>query len=269
VLFRSVIFLTENDFEILKGEIQMGKLDGKVAIITGSAQGMGAMHARKFVEEGAKVAITDLNFEGAQKLADELGENAIALKLDVSSEENWLEVVAKTEEAFGPINVLVNNAGIGIFKTLEELTVKDFELTFKVDELGVFLGMQKVLPSMKKAGVGSIVNISSVDGLVSAPTAIAYSASKHAVTGMTKGAATELGQYNIRVNSVHPGIIKTPMADQPDVEEYLKQLEQDIPLRRRAEVEEVSNLVVYLASDDSSYSTGAQFVVDGGMISDL
>jgi 3alpha(or 20beta)-hydroxysteroid dehydrogenase len=247
----------------------MGKLDGKVAIITGAAQGMGAMHVRKFVEEGAKVAITDLNFEGAQKLADELGKNVIALKLDVASEENWVEVVAKTEETFGPINVLVNNAGIGIFKTLEELTVKDFELTFKVDELGVFLGMQKVLPSMKKAGVGSIVNISSVDGLVSAPTAIAYSASKHAVTGMTKGAATELGQYNIRVNSVHPGIIKTPMADQPDVEEYLKQLEQDIPLRRRAEVEEVSNLVVYLASDDSSYSTGSQFVVDGGMISDL
>ena len=165
--------------------------------------------------------------------------------------------------------MLVNNAGIGIFKTLEELTVKDFELTFKVDELGVFLGMQKVLPSMKKAGVGSIVNISSVDGLVSAPTAIAYSASKHAVTGMTKGAAAELGQYNIRVNSVHPGIVKTPMADQPDVEAYLKQLEQDIPLRRRAEVEEISNLVIYLASDNSSYSTGSQFVVDGGMISDL
>lgn len=247
----------------------MDKLQGKVAIITGAAQGMGAMHARKFVEEGAKVVIADLNIEGAQQLADELGENALALRLDVTSEENWVEVVEKTEAAFGPINVLINNAGIGIFKPLEELTVKDFELTFRVDELGVFLGMQKTLPSMKRAGIGSIVNISSVDGLVSAPTAIAYSASKHAVTGMTKGAATELGQYNIRVNSVHPGIIKTPMADQPDVEEYLKQLEQDIPLRRRAEVAEVSNLVVYLASDDSSYSTGAQFVVDGGMISDL
>src|SRR5690606_37158523 len=149
------------------------------------------------------------------------------------------------------------------------LTVKDFELTYKVDELGVFLGMQKVLPSMKKAGVGSIVNISSVDSLVSAPTAIAYSASKHAVTVLTKVAATEFGLLLIRVKSVHPGIIKTPMADQPDVEEYLKQLEQDIPLRRRAEVEEGSNLVIYLASDDSSYSTGAQFVVYGGMISDL
>lgn len=247
----------------------MGKLTGKVAIITGAAQGMGESHVRKFVEEGAKVAITDINLEGAQKLADELGDSTIALQLDVSNEENWVEVVEKTEEAFGPVTVLVNNAGIGIFKTLEDLTVADFELTFKVDELGVFLGMQKVAPSMKKAGVGSIVNISSVDGLVSAPTAIAYSAAKHAVTGMTKGAATELGPHNIRVNSVHPGIIKTPMADQPEVEEYLKQLEQDIPLRRRADVEEVSNLVVYLASDDSSYSTGAQFVIDGGMISDL
>lgn len=115
-----------------------------------------------------------------------MGDNTIAHKLDVASEENWVEVVGKTEETFSPINVLVNNAGFGIFKTLEELTVKDFELKFKVDELGVFLGMQKVLPSMKKAGVGSIVNISSVDGLVSAPTSIAYSASKHAVIGMQK-----------------------------------------------------------------------------------
>ncbi|SDN72745.1 3alpha(or 20beta)-hydroxysteroid dehydrogenase [Psychrobacillus sp. OK028] len=246
------------------------KLQNKVAIITGAAQGMGAMHARKFVQEGAKVTISDVNLEAAQALADEIGEGAIALKLDVTKADNWAEVVAKTEEAFGaPVNVLVNNAGVGIFKPLEELTEADFRLTFEVDELGVFLGMKTVVPSMKKAGVGSIVNISSVDGLVSAPTAIAYSASKHAVTGMTKGAAAELGQFNIRVNSVHPGIIKTPMAAQPDVEEYLKQLEQDIPLRRRAEVEEVSNLVVYLASEDSSYSTGSQFVVDGGMISDL
>lgn len=247
----------------------MGKLDNKVAIITGAAQGMGAMHARKFVEEGAKVVITDINLEAAQKLADEIGENAIALKLDVSNKENWQEVVAKTEETFGPVTVLVNNAGVGIFKPLEELTERDFRLTFEVDELGVFFGMQTVVPSMKKANGGSIINISSVDGLVSAPTAIAYSASKHAVTGMTKGAAAELGQYGIRVNSVHPGIIKSPMAEQGDVAEIIKQLEQDLPLRRRADVEEVSNLVIYLASNDSSYSTGAQFVVDGGMICDL
>src|SRR5690625_1863092 len=152
----------------------MGKLTGKVAIITGAAQGMGESHVRKFVEEGAKVAITDVNLEGAQKLADELGDNAIALKLDVSSEENWIEVVEKTEEAFGPVNVLVNNAGIGIFKPLEELTVADFELTFKVDELGVFLGMQKVVPSMKRAGWGAMVNHYSVDDIVVSPTACAH-----------------------------------------------------------------------------------------------
>ena len=206
----------------------MGKLDYKVAIITGAAQGMGAMHARKFAEEGAKVVVTDLNEEAGKALVEEIGENAVFMKLDVSKSANWEEVIALTEEKFGPVTVLVNNAG-----------------------------------------VGSIVNISSVDGLVSASTAIAYSASKHAVTGMTKGAAAELGPFNIRVNSVHPGIIETPMAEQGDVYEYIKQLEKDIPLRRTAKPEEVSNLVIYLASDDSSYSTGAQFVVDGGMISDL
>ena len=206
----------------------MGKLDNKVAIITGAAQGMGAMHARKFAEEGAKVVVTDLNEEAGKALVEEIGENAVFMKLDVSKSANWEEVIALTEEKFGPVTVLVNNAG-----------------------------------------VGSIVNISSVDGLVSAPTAIAYSASKHAVTGMTKGAAAELGPFNIRVNSVHPGIIETPMAEQGDVYEYIKQLEKDIPLRRTAKPEEVSNLVIYLASDDSSYSTSAQFVVDGGMISDL
>lgn len=247
----------------------MAKLEGKIAVITGAAQGMGASHARKFVEEGAKVVITDINLEAAQALADELGENAAAMKLDVSKADNWAEVLEKTEEVFGVTNVLVNNAGVGIFKPLEELTEADFRLTFEIDELGVFLGMKTVAPYMKKAGGGSIVNISSVDGLVSAPTAIAYSASKHAVTGMTKGAAAELGVHKIRVNSVHPGVIESPMAEQGDVAEIIKKLEQDIPLRRRAKVEEVSNLVIYLASDDSSYSTGSQFVVDGGMISDL
>lgn len=247
----------------------MRKLEGKVAIITGAAQGMGAMHARKFVEEGAKVVVTDINEQAGQQLADELGASAIFLKLDVSKADNWNSVVQATEEKFGPVTVLVNNAGVGIFKTLEDLTEKDFRLTFEIDELGVFLGMKTVVPSMKKANGGSIINISSVDGLVSAPTAIAYSASKHAVTGMTKGAATELGQFGIRVNSVHPGIIESPMAAQPDVIEYIKKLELDIPLRRSAKTEEVSNVVIFLASNDSSYCTGSQYVVDGGMICDL
>lgn len=244
-------------------------LKGKVAIITGAAQGMGAEHARGFVYEGGKVVLTDVQDEKGQALADSLGENAMYMHLDVADGENWKQVVKATEEKFGCVNVLVNNAGYGVFKPLEELTEEDFLKTFRIDELGVFLGMKYCSEAMKRAGVGSIINISSVDGLVSAATAIAYSASKHAVTGMTKGAAVELGPYNIRVNSVHPGIIKSPMAEQADVIEYLKRLEQDIPLRRRAEVTEVTELVIFLASDAASYLNGTQVVVDGGLICDL
>lgn len=245
-------------------------LDGKVAIITGGAQGMGAMHAREFVHQGARVVIADLNGEGAEALAKELGENfAAGFKLDVTSDASWRECIAFTKERFGPVNCLVNNAGVGIFKPLAELTEQDMEMTFRVDEMGVFLGMKAVTEVMREIGGGSIVNISSVDGLVSAPTAIAYSAAKHAVTGMTKGAATELGVYGIRVNSVHPGVIKTDMAEQGDVADFIAELEKDIPLRRRAEPVEVSNIVVFLASDLSSYCTGSQFVVDGGLICDL
>ncbi len=244
-------------------------LKGKVAIITGAAQGMGAEHARGFVFEGGKVVLTDVQDEKGQELADTLGDNAMYMHLDVSDGKQWQEVIKATEEKFGCLNVLVNNAGYGVFKTLDQLTEEDFLKTFKIDELGVFLGMKYCSEAMKRAGVGSIVNISSVDGLVSAATAIAYSASKHAVTGMTKGAAVELGPYNIRVNSVHPGIIKSPMAEQADVVEYLKNLEKDIPLRRRAEVTEVTDLVLYLSSDASSYINGTQIVVDGGLICDL
>lgn len=246
-----------------------GLLADKVAIITGAAQGMGETHVREFILQGAKVVIGDINEEKGQALAEELGENAAFFKLDVTSDQSWRECVDFAKEKFGPVNCLVNNAGVGIFKTLDQLTEQDMLKTFQVDELGVFLGMKAVTEVMREIGGGSIVNISSVDGLVSAPTAIAYSAAKHAVTGMTKGAATELGQYGIRVNSVHPGIIKTEMAAQGDVEEFLKALEQDIPLRRRAEAVEVSSVVVFLASELSSYCSGAQFVVDGGLICDL
>ena len=247
----------------------MGRLNDKIALITGAAQGMGEMHARLFVEEGAKVVITDINEDKGQTLAEELGDNALFLKLDVSNGDNWDQVIKDAEEKFGTINVLVNNAGIGIFKLLEDLTVDDFRKTFEIDELGVFLGMQRIAPSMKKAGKGSIVNISSVSGLFGAPTGVAYCASKHAVTGMTKAAAAELGQHNIRVNSVHPGTIQTDMSGQGDVAEYVKELEKDIPLKRMGEIEEISKLVLFLASDDSSYSNGAQFVADGGMVADL
>lgn len=247
----------------------MKNLDKKVVLITGAANGMGASHARAFVEAGSKVVITDIDFDKAEKLAEELGDNALALSLDVSKADQWGDVIKQTEEAFGPITVLVNNAGVGVFKPIEDLSEKDLRTHFEINELGVFLGMQAVIPGMKDQGGGSIVNISSVDGIVAAPTATAYAASKHAVEGMTKAAAIDLGPDNIRVNTVCPGIIQTDMASQEDVDAFLKELEKEIPLRRRGKIEESSDLVMFLASDSSSYITGSSLVIDGGMLAKL
>jgi 3alpha(or 20beta)-hydroxysteroid dehydrogenase len=247
----------------------MGKLDGKIAVITGAASGMGIRHAEKFVEEGAKVVLADIAAEAGQKLADELGVNARFFKLNVASAEGWDEVVKFTEKEFGPINVLVNNAGIGIFKLMDDLTVEDFQKTMDVNTLSIFLSLKAVVPAMKKAGGGSIVNISSVDGMRGAATATAYCASKFAVNGITRCAAVELGTSNIRVNTVHPGVIKTPMAEQGEIAEIIAALEQGVPMKRAGTTDEVSNLVIFLASDDSTYCTGAEFVIDGGMICDL
>lgn len=247
----------------------MGKLDGKIAVITGAASGMGIRHAEKFVEEGAKVVLADIAAEAGQKLADELGVNARFFKLNVASAEGWDEIVKFTEKEFGPINVLVNNAGIGIFKLMDDLTVEDFQKTMDVNTLSIFLSLKAVVPAMKKAGGGSIVNISSVDGMRGAATATAYCASKFAVNGITRCAAVELGTSNIRVNTVHPGVIKTPMAEQGEIAEIIAALEQGVPMKRAGTTDEVSNLVIFLASDDSTYCTGAEFVIDGGMICDL
>lgn len=247
----------------------MGKLDGKIAIITGAASGMGIRHAEKFVEEGAKVVLADIAVEAGEKLAAELGANARFFMLNVASAEGWDEIVKFTEKEFGPINVLVNNAGIGIFKLMDDLTIEDFQKTMDVNTLSIFLSLKAVVPSMKKAGGGSIVNISSVDGLRGAATALAYCASKFAVNGITRCAAVELGTSNIRVNTVHPGVIKTPMAEQGEIAEIIAALEQGVPMKRAGTLDEASNLVIFLASDDSTYCTGAEFVIDGGMICDL
>jgi len=247
----------------------MGKLDGKVAIITGASSGMGARHAERFVEEGAKVILADIAAEAGQKLADELGANAKFFKLDVASTAGWNDVVKFTEETFGPVNVLVNNAGIGIFKLMDDLTEADFRKTMDVNTTSIFLSLKAVVPSMKKAGGGSIVNISSVDGLRGAATAMAYCASKFAVNGITRCAAVELGTSKIRVNTVHPGVIKTPMAEQGEIAEIIAELEKGVPMKRAGTTDEASNLVIFLASDDSTYCTGAEFVIDGGMICDL
>jgi len=241
----------------------MGRLDNKVAIITGSAQGMGAAHARRFIQEGAKVVLTDLNEEKGSALVKELGSNAIFVKQNVVSEEDWATVLKKAEEAFGPVNILVNNAGISVNKGLMTTTLEEYRRIVDINQISVFLGMKAVVPSMEKAGGGSIVNISSMNGIVAG--VVGYTDTKFAVRGMTKAAAIELSRLGIRVNSVHPGVIDTPMVQQADAKEAIEQFSNFIPLKRVAQPEEVSHLVLYLASDESSYSTGSEFIVDGGL----
>lgn len=241
----------------------MARLEGKVAIITGAAQGMGASHAKKFIEEGAKVVLTDLNEEKGQAFAAELGENALFVKQNVTSEEDWAQVVAEAEKAFGPVTILVNNAGISMAKSMLQTTLEEYRRIVEINQVSVFLGMKAVIPSMQKTVGGSIVNISSMNGLVAG--AIGYTDTKFAVRGMTKAAAIECAHYGIRVNSVHPGVIATPMIVQEDSKALIEEFAKTIPLKRMAQSEEVSNMVLFLASDEASYSTGSEFVIDGGL----
>ncbi|MDD2126978.1 glucose 1-dehydrogenase [Pseudomonas monteilii] len=246
----------------------MGRLEGKVALITGAARGMGESHARCFVAEGAKVVLTDLSEQTGQALADELGSNAHFVRHDVTCATSWAEVVTVAEAAFGPITVLVNNAGIlGPIANTQELTESDYLKVCSVNQHSVFLGMRAVLPSMLKAGIGSIVNISSIAGMAANygfPN-LAYVASKFAVRGMTKATAIEYGPENIRVNSVHPGFIQTPMMVEATDESGGDALAL-IPLGRIASPREVSNLVLFLASNESSYITGSEHLIDAGML---
>ncbi|MBD8025291.1 glucose 1-dehydrogenase [Ureibacillus sp. Re31] len=241
----------------------MNRLEGKVAIISGAAQGMGESHARRFIAEGAKVIITDLNEEKGMALANELGENALFVKQNVTKADDWATVVAKAEEKFGPVNILVNNAGITMAKSILETSEEEYRRIVDINQVSVFLGMKTIIPSMQKAGGGSIVNISSINGIVGG--AIGYTDTKFAVRGITKAAAMECSHYGIRVNSVHPGVIATPMVIQEDTKAAVEEFSKQIPLKRVAQPEEVTNLVLYLASDESSYSTGSEFIVDGGI----
>lgn len=241
----------------------MGKLDQKVAIITGASQGMGASHAKLFVKEGAHVVITDINADKGTQLANELGHDTVFIKQDVASENDWKHVIQTTLTKFGKLDILVNNAGISFNKSLEEITTDDYLKIFKINQLSVFLGTKYAAEAMKQNGSGSIVNISSMNGLVGG--AVGYTDTKFAVRGFTKAAALQLAHFGIRVNSVHPGVISTPMIHQGDSEAVIKEFAKAIPLQRVAEPEEVSKMVLFLASDDASYSTGSEFVVDGGL----
>ena len=245
----------------------MSRLSGKIAIITGAARGMGASHARLFAKEGARVVLTDMRGAEGAALADELGKGALFVEQDVTSAADWKRVVEATETRFGPANILVNNAGIlGTMATTADISEEDYLKVIAVNQHSVYLGMHAVIPSILRAGGGSIVNISSIAGLVAnyGFPSLAYVGSKFAVRGMTKAAAVEYGPQGIRVNSVHPGFIMTPMMVEATNEEGGDALSM-IPLRRIAEPEEVSNLVLFLASDESSYISGAEHVIDAAM----
>lgn len=199
----------------------MARLQDKVIIITGAAQGMGATHARLCVKEGAKVVLTDINAEKGQALASDLGENALFIQHDVTSEQDWAEVIEKTQAQFGAVNVLVNNAGITMAKSILDVSLEDYRRIIEINQVSVFLGMKAVIPSMKSSQTGSIINISSINGLVGG--AVGYTDSKFAVRGMTKAAALECAPFGIRVNSVHPGVIATPMIMQDDTKAAVEQ----------------------------------------------
>lgn len=243
----------------------MNRLDGKIAVITGGARGMGASHAKRFVEEGAKVVITDILTKEGEELADQLGENAMFIQHDVTNGKDWVNVIEKTESVFGSLNILINNAGKSHMETIENHSEEAFKKIIDINQLSVFLGMKTSLPSMRKAGGGSIVNISSLSGIKAQEENVAYNAAKYAVTGMTKTAALEFAKYGIRVNSVHPGIIKTPMIDIEEHQDSLQEMTNTIPLGRAGLPSEVTQMVLFLASDESSHSTGSEFLVDGGL----
>jgi 3alpha(or 20beta)-hydroxysteroid dehydrogenase len=249
----------------------MGRLDGKVALITGGARGMGKSHVRHFVAEGARVVFGDVLDDRGEHVAAKLGgQSCRYVHHDVTSETQWAAAVAATAEAFGRLDVLVNNAGVLKFARIADMPLADFRRILEVNAVGCWLGMKAVIEPMTAGGGGSIINISSIEGFTGAAGLSAYSASKFAVRGMTKVAARELGQFGIRVNSVHPGGVLTSMTlgqagsfEQADGDAFVKSM----PLARFAEPVEISRLVAYLASDESSYSTGSEFIADGGILS--
>jgi 3alpha(or 20beta)-hydroxysteroid dehydrogenase len=240
----------------------MNRLEGKVAIVTGGARGMGESHVRRFVQEGARVTVVDRLADAGAVLARELGDACRFVHADVSSPDDWGRVVADAEQAFAPVDILVNNAGILISDGLEDTQLADYERTIRVNQVGSFLGMQAVIPSMRRAGGGSIVNVGSIAALVAVPDSFAYVASKWALRGMSRTAALELAKYGIRVNAVHPADVETEMTAQQRADGLITT--EGILLGRFGTTTEITNAVLFLASEESSYITGTDLAVDGG-----
>lgn len=236
----------------------MERLSGKVALISGAARGMGAAHAERFVEEGARVVIADVLDDEGRATAERLGDAARFVHLDVTSQDDWAAAVAVAVDEFGGLDVLVNNAGIVNWGPIGTFTLDQWNTIIAINLTGTFLGITAAVPALTARGGGSIVNVSSTAGLKGVPQLPGYTAAKYGVRGLTKEAALDLGHLGIRVNSVHPGNIRTPMTDGLPVDQG------QVALPRMGEPIELSNLVLFLASDESSFSTGAEFVADGG-----
>jgi len=248
----------------------VARLESEVAIVTGGARGLGRAIAEAYVAEGARVCIADVRIELAQRVAEALGADAIALELDVTDEQSWNLAIGACEQAFGSVSVLVNNAGLAEGAAIDETTLESYRRVTEVNQTGVFLGMKSVIPAMKRVGHGSIINMSSIDGLVGSPRIISYIASKWAVRGMTKAVAMEMGPYSIRVNSIHPGHVVTELGLRDGVDPSIitamveEHTARHAPMQRTGTPQEIAAMAVFLASNESSYCTGAEFVVDGG-----
>lgn len=244
----------------------MNRFENKVVLITGAGSGMGAEYGRAFAAEGAKVVLGDVNEENVKKVAEEIGKNAIGLKMDVSSWEDWKQVMEAAHEKFGKVAVLINNAGIADQTPFEYLTEEAFRRSFEVNTMSVFYGCKAVLEDMKELNWGRIVNISSIAGLRGSGDNAAYVASKHAVTGITKSNAYAFAKYNILINGIHPGAVDTPMIRTLD-EKFpgtLQYLANSIPLKRLGDCSEIARLALFLASEENTFMTGEGIVIDGG-----
>jgi 3alpha(or 20beta)-hydroxysteroid dehydrogenase len=248
----------------------MGRLDGKVALISGAARGMGNAEARLFAAEGARVVVTDIVDDEGKTLAGEIGGSALFQHLDVTSEEEWNAAVSAATAAFGRLDILVNNAGIVIPSPMRDLLLEHYRAVTEVNQTGVFLGMKAATPAMEASGGGSIINISSIDGIIAMDMVFAYVASKFAVRGMTKAAAIELAPVGIRVNSIHPGFVHTQLGNLNPGDDTRQLLDdysaRRVPLGRTGEPEDIAPLALFLASDESAYCTGSEFVADGGIL---
>ena len=251
----------------------MGRVDGKIALVTGAASGIGLQASLRLVEEGAQVMMTDINVENGKKEAENLGRNAEFLKLDITLEEDWISVLRETVKRFQSLDILVNSAGMVLIADVEQISLEDWRQVHAVNLDGTFLGCKHGVRVMKEFGAGSIINLSSVSGLIGGFNLAAYNSSKGAVRMLSKSVALHCARsgYGIRCNSIHPTFIETPMLesmiqDAPDPEKARQTLIRQVPLRRIGTTDDVAKMIVYLASDESTFVTGTEMVIDGGVV---